>query len=164
MPHCVVYSRPLGWSGRENMVKNPSPPRRLPLNMQPSPGFLPSTAKKALGVEQRDILPAKTMCPLLVSHRLLFMWMNITYGDKKKKKESWILNLVLAESFVDCTAASLHKINSAEHLGRRSKAKHEGEQQWNIIKNVACNYRYFNITVRLISKSGCLRAKTNHTV
>lgn len=156
-----MYSRPLGWSGRENMVKNPSPPRRLPLNMQPSPGLLPSTAKKALGVEQRDILPAKTMCPLLVSHRLLFMWMNITYGDKKKqKKNSWTLSLEPAESFVDYTAASLHKINSAEHLGRRSRAKHEGEQRWNI-KNVACNYRYFNTTVGLIIESGRLRAKTD---
>lgn len=69
-------TRPLGWSGvrfhREKKPETPSARCHLPLYMQPSSGFMPHTAMKAWGWRKGAILPAKTMCPLLVRQRLLF--------------------------------------------------------------------------------------------
>lgn len=74
MAHCELYQAAglVRYSLTEKGRKycKPLPLCHLPLNMQPSPGTLPPTAKKALGVEQCDPLPAKTMCPLLLQHSI----------------------------------------------------------------------------------------------
>lgn len=59
-------------STEKKKPETPSARCHLPLYMQPSSGFMPHTAMKAWGWRKGAILPAKTMCPLLVRQRLLF--------------------------------------------------------------------------------------------